>query len=398
MKLVKKYFLLFIGFVALISFLPLTFKESLAQWPNRPGFEKELNVFADVFSLIQTSYVDDVSAQHLAEGAMSGMLKILDPYSQFLDSRAYQELKSETQGEFTGIGLEVSIKGDILHVISPLDDSPADQAGLKPGDVILKIDERIAKDMTLNDAVRKMRGKPGTVLRLIVQREGETRPLEFSVTRQVVKVRGVREAKLLTNGIGYIRISEFQEQTAHDFLQAIESLKSQKMKGLIVDVRNNPGGLLDAAVEVAENFIPEKKVIVATQGRLRQKNIKFVSHNKTPLQIRPFYLLVNKGSASGSEILAGAVQDYGIGVVLGTKTYGKGCIQTLTPLSDGSAVRITTSRYYTPNGRLIHEIGILPDVVVANDAKDGKDLQLERALELMQSAPQEDVFSKDEVR
>jgi carboxyl-terminal processing protease len=189
----------------------------------------------------------------------------------------------------------------------------------------------------------------------------------------------------LEDGIGYIRISEFQEQTAHDFREALESLTRQNMKGLIVDVRNNPGGLLDAAVEVAENFVPEGKVIVSTQGRLFQKNKAYVSHNKNPRQIQPLYLLVNKGSASGSEILAGVVQDYKIGIVLGTKTYGKGCIQTLTALSDGSAVRITTSRYYTPNSRLIHEIGISPDVVVSNDAKDGKDLQLQKALEVMKT-------------
>jgi carboxyl-terminal processing protease len=382
MRLLKQLFLPLAAASVLLSVLPFIPKESLAQKAAAVP-KKELNIIADVFSMAQTSYVDEVPGQRLEEGALNGMMRTLDPYSQFLDARAYEELKNETQGEFAGIGLEVSVKGGVLHVISPLDDSPADRAGLKPSDVIQKIDEVVTKDMTLNEAVRKMRGKAGSAVRLTVLREGEVPPLEFSVTREVVKVRGVREAKLLDGGIGYIRISEFQEKTARDFREALESLTRQGMKGLIVDVRNNPGGLLYAAVDVAQNFIPEGKAIVSTKGRLHEKNTEHISHNKDPLKIHPFYLLVNKGSASGSEILAGALQDYGLAVLVGVKTYGQGCIQTLTPLADGGAVRITTSRYYTPNGRLIHEIGITPDVIVANDPKDTKDLPLEKVLELV---------------
>ena len=366
----------------IVSVLPFIPKESLAQKQSVAAPKKALGVIADVFSMTQTSFVDTLPDKRLLEGALNGMMKTLDPYSQFLDVRAYEELKSGTKGEFAGIGVEVSVKGSVLHIISPLDDSPADRAGLKPADVIQKIDEVVTKDITLNDAVRKMRGEPGSVVRLTILREGEAVPLEFSVTREAVKVRGVREAKILDGGIGYIRISEFQEQTARDFREAIERLTKQNMKGLIVDVRNNPGGLLHAAVDVAENFIPAGQLILATKGRLVAKNVEHFSRNKNPLTIHPFYILVNKGSASGSEILAGALQDYGLAVILGVKTYGKGCVQTLTPLADGSAVRITTSRYYTPNGRLIHEVGVTPDAVVMNDPKDLKDLQLERALEL----------------
>ena len=374
MKFFKKLFPPLAAAAVLFSILPFV--------QGQAAPKKEMNVIADVFSMAQASYVDPISDKRLMEGALNGMMKTLDPYSQFLDEHAYQELKSDTKGEFAGIGLEVSVKGSVLHVISPLDDSPAYRAGLKPGDVIQKIDDTVTKDITLSDAVRRMRGKAGSVVRLTVLREGEASPLEIPVTRETVKVRGVREAKLLEGGIGYIRISEFQEQTARDFRAALGSLKRQGMKGLIIDVRNNPGGLLYAAVDVAENFIPEGERIVSTKGRLVEKNTSHVSRNKEPWKISPLYLLVNKGSASGSEILAGALQDYGLAVLVGAKTYGKGCIQTLTPLADGSAVRITTSRYYTPQGRLIHEIGVSPDVVVMNDPKDAKDLQLERALEL----------------
>ena len=387
MKLLKKLFLPVAAAAVLFSILPFVSRESLAQKAGAAPPKRELGIIGDVFSMTQASYVDEVSSKSLTEGALTGMMKTLDPYSQFLDARAYEELKSDTTGEFAGIGLEVSVKGGILHVISPVDDAPADRAGLKPADVILKIDDAVAKELTLSDAVRKMRGKAGTVVRLTVQREGEAAPREFSMTREVVKVRGVREAKLLEGGIGYVRISGFQERTAHDFREAVGSLQQQSMKGLIVDVRNNPGGLLYAAVDVTANFIPEGKTIVSTKGRLAEKNASHVSHNKDPWNIRPLYVLVNKGSASGSEILAGALQDYGLAVVVGVKTYGKGCIQTLTPLSDGSAVRITTSRYYTPKGRLIHEVGISPDVPVSNDPKDAKDLQLEKAIELAKTSP-----------
>lgn len=383
MRFFKKSFQPLIVAGALFSTLPFIFAESWAEKQDLSSSKRELDVIADVFSMVRSSYVEPISTKRLEEGALSGMMKTLDPYSQFLDAHAYEELRSGTKGEFAGIGLEVSVKGGVLHVISPLDGSPADMAGLKPLDVILKIDDMPTKDMALNDAVRKMRGKTGTVVRLLVLREGEAAPLEFSVTRQVVKVRGVREAKLLEGGIGYIRISEFQEQTAGDFKKALESLTLQNMRGLIVDVRSNPGGLLQAAIDVAENFIPEGQVIVSTKGRLIQKNKTYISRNKEPLKIKPLCLLVNKGSASGSEIFAAALQDHGIGFILGTKTYGKGCVQTLTGLSDGSAVRITTSRYYTPKGRLIHEIGVSPDQVVENNAKDSKDAQLQKAIELM---------------
>lgn len=345
---------------------------------------RQSGVFFNVLLLAKSDYVDEVPTKKLLEGAMNGMLKSLDPYSQFLDVEAYEDLKMDTQGEYAGLGIEISVKGGSLHVIAPLDGSPAEQAGIKAGDTIIKIDDSPARDISLAEAVKKMRGLTGTVAKLTILREGNNQVMEFLVKRDKVKVKSIKEAKLLAGNVGYIRIASFQERSGEDFEQALNGLESQGMTGLILDLRNNAGGLLNSAIEVTEKFIPEGQLIVSTKGRNPKKNANYISHNKNPHKPRPLIVLVDKGSASGSEILSGAIQDDHLGTIVGTKTYGKGSVQSLIPLGNGSAIRMTTSRYYTPNGRLIHEIGVIPDVVVeAEGDKKIKDNQLERALTLL---------------
>ncbi len=383
----KNKFLVLWFVLLLLLFLgsPLFFREALGR--SRPQEllpAREMNLFLSVVSLIKSDYVDDISSKKLMDGALKGTLKSLDPYSQFLDAESYEDLKIGTEGKFGGLGLEVGIKGGLLYVISPLDDTPAQLAGIRAGDTIIKIDDEPTRDMALHDAVRKMRGAPGSVVKLTLMREGENKLLDLRVARDVVKIKSIKDAKLLENHVGYIRISAFQEKSAEEFEKALRSLMARGMSGLILDVRNNSGGLLKAAAEVTEKFIPDGKLIVSTKGRNPKKNTQFISQMKRPYEIRPLVVLVNKGSASGSEILAGAIQDYGLGSILGVRTFGKGSVQSLVPLPEGSAIRITTSKYYTPKGRLIHEVGISPDVVVEwKEDKSTPDIQLERALNLV---------------
>ena len=372
--------LLFIG----VSFLQFISKEVPLQWENPALIPKaERMRFLKAVSLIESNYVDEIKTSKLVTGALTGMLKSLDPYSYFLDADAYQELKMDANGQFGGLGLEVSVKGGFLHVIAPLDDSPAEQAGVKAGDMIIKIDEVPTRDMTLNDAVKKMRGAPGSAVKLSLMREGANPLIELSVPRRIVTIKSIKETKLLEDQIGYIRLSAFQDKSAEDLRAAILKLQSEGMSGLILDLRNNAGGLLSSAVSVAEEFMPPGKVIVSTKGRNPKKSQTFVSQAQSPFRIFPWVVLVNKGSASSSEIVAGVVQDHRLGFLLGTKTFGKGSIQTLVPLPDGTAIRLTTSKYYTPNGRLIHDVGILPDIVVEEGKDPSQDVQLNRAVELI---------------
>ena len=371
----KTYFYLFAAaFVCVVLFgwrVPASGKN---------GFQEELATLSTVAGLVETSYFQEVPAERLFRGAVNGLLKTLDPYSLYLDIKAYQEFKGDNEGRFVGTGMEVSVKGGVLHIIAPLDGSPAAEAGLRAGDVIAKIEGVTTKDMALADAVQRLRGAPGSTVLLTVVRDEEPKPLEFKVVRRALDVKGIREVRTLEDGVAYIRIAEFQKHTAQDFAEAAKTLGLSNGQGLIIDLRNNPGGLLDAAVKVAENFIPKGKSIVLTRGRIKKKSRVLVSHNESPLRPGPVAVLVNKGSASGSEILAGALQDYGVARLFGHKTYGKGCVQTLTPLPDGSAVRITTSLYYTPKGRLIHEIGIAPDEETVEDPKKEEDRALLSAL------------------
>ncbi len=377
--------------IYLYVFAALLFSGVLFGWlvpaSGKGSFQKELGTLSTVAGLVETTYVQELPSDRLFRGAVNGLLKTLDPYSLYLDPKAYEEFKADNDGRFVGTGMEVSVKGGVLHVISPLDGSPAAEAGLRPGDVIAKIEGVATKDMALSDAVQRLRGEPKSWVALTVVRDEEPKPLEIKVERRAVEVKGVREAKKIEEGIIYIRIAEFQKHTAEDFEEAAHSLGLQNGQGLVIDLRNNPGGLLDAAVKVAENFIPKGQVILSTRGRVPKKSRLFVSHNANPFKPGPIAVLVNRGSASGSEILTGALQDHGLARVFGRKTYGKGCVQTLTPLPDGSAVRITTSLYYTPKGRLIHEIGLTPDEEIIEDPKSGEDKALVAALTWIRRTP-----------
>lgn len=340
---------------------------------------RELDLFMDVMNYVKSDYVEEVPSKKLVQGALSGMLKSLDPYSQFLNEDAYRDIKIDTEGEFSGIGVEISTKGGVLHVIAAIEGAPAAAAGVESGDVILKIDNEPARDLTLDQAVLRMRGKPGSRIRLTLMREKDSRLLELEIVRASVKVRSVKDVKLLEGGVGYMHLTSFQERTDPEFKRALRALQLKNMRGLILDLRNNAGGLLTSAVELAEEFIPEGEIIVSTKGRTPERSNVYLSKNPHPYNVGRFAVLVNRGSASGSEIFAGAMQDHGLARIIGAKTFGKGSIQTLMPLSDGTAIRLTTSRYYTPSGRIIHEVGITPDETVA-EPELGADKPLEKAL------------------
>lgn len=344
---------------------------------------RELALFSGVLELVRTDFVDETSAPSLVGAAISGMLHSLDPYSQYLDREAFRELQNANEGRFGGIGLEFSLKDGVLMVIAPLDGTPAALAGLRPGDRILKIDSKLTHDMTLADASRALRGEPGTTVALSVLRESEKSVLDVPVQRARIRVPGVKEARILEPGVGYVRVSSFQRDTARDLREALQRLRGEGATRLILDLRNNPGGPLDAALGTAELFVPAGKILVTTRGRNPSKNSTRTSRAKNPLTFRPLVVLVNKGSASDAEIVAGALKDHALGVLVGTKTYGKGSIQSVIPIGDGTAVRLTTSRYYTPSGAVIHERGIDPDVVV--EEQPGADAPLARALEIVRS-------------
>ncbi|MBI4343554.1 MAG: S41 family peptidase [Candidatus Omnitrophica bacterium] len=325
---------------------------------------KELELFEHSLAIVRSDYVEEPQAQQLIYGAIKGMLATLDPYSQFLDPDSYNELKVDTEGEFGGLGIEITIKDDLLTIITPIDDTPAFRAGLLANDHIVKIDGELTRGITLLDAVKKLRGKPGTKVRLTVLREGDNELKDVTVERAIIKIESIREARLLEERIGYVRLSDFRETSAQDLGAKLAELEGQGMDSLVFDLRNNPGGLLDVSVSVAELFLKRRQLIVSTKGRLRNQNMEFRARADGRVNGMPIVVLINEGSASASEIVAGAIQDHHRGVVLGTKSHGKASVQTIFPLKDGSALRLTTSKYFTPSGRSIHGEGIAPDVVV----------------------------------
>jgi len=331
---------------------------------EREEYYKQIQLFSDSIALIQLNYVDEVEPKKLIYGALSGMLKSLDPYSQFMDPDTYNEMKVETTGEFGGLGIEISIRDNILTIIAPIDGTPAHNAGLKPGDKIVKIGDESTRDITLIDAVKQLRGKPGTSVDLTILREDEMKILSFTITRDIIKITSIKKVKVIDEKIGYVRLVEFQEGTERELDKGIEKLEKEGIKGLILDLRNNPGGLLNSAVNLADRFLEEGKLIVTTKGRSEENVLEFRARPKKKYRSYPMVVLVNKGSASASEIVAGAVQDNNRGLIVGTKTFGKASVQTVVPLSDGSALRITTAKYFTPNGTLIADNGIEPDIVV----------------------------------
>ena len=324
---------------------------------------EELKTFTEVLAHIQKHYVEEVKTKDLVYGAIRGMLATLDPHSAFMPPDVYKEVQVETKGEFGGVGIQIGIKDNRLTVIAPIDGTPADRAGIKAGDFIIKVNEESTKDMTLVDAVQKMRGPKGTKVTLTIQREGAAEPMAFVLTREIIKIESVR-SKMLDGNMGYIRVTQFQDQTARDVSTALHKLREQKLQSLILDLRNNPGGLLTSAVEVSEQFVGPNRLIVYIKTREGRKD-DYVSHNKEQQpDDYPIIVLVNEGSASASEIVAGALQDWGRAVVVGVQTFGKGSVQTILPLGDGSGLRLTTAKYYTPKGRSIHGVGINPDIVV----------------------------------
>ncbi len=323
---------------------------------------EDLKVLTEALSLIQKSYVEEVPSKDLIYGAVRGMVGQLDPHTSFMTPEGYKEMQVDTRGEFGGLGIQISIKDKKLVVIAPIEDTPAYRAGIKAGDHIVKINDESTLDMTLNDAVDRMRGPKGTEVTLSVAREGSDKPLKFTIVRDIIKIQSVKH-KMIDSRIGYVRISQFQEQTAEDLKKALSALHEEKMQSLVLDLRNNPGGLLKSAVTVSEQFLPDKKLVVFVQGRDGDKEEYFGS-GKNGGGEYPMVVLVNEGSASASEIVAGALQDWERAVVLGTTSFGKGSVQTVFSLNDGSGLRLTTAKYYTPKGRSIQNTGIAPDIVV----------------------------------
>ncbi len=327
---------------------------------------EELRAFTEIFGRIKQDYVEPVSDKKLLEDAIRGMLSGLDPHSAYLASEEYKELQEGTTGQFGGLGIEVGMENGFIKVVSPIDDTPAQRAGLKAGDLIVRLDDKPVKGMSLADAVKIMRGEPGSDIVLTVVREGAEAPLKFTLTRDIIKVKSVKN-RLLEKNYGYLRISSFQSGTGQGLLDAIDALKKENegpLKGIVLDLRNNPGGVLNAAVDVSDAFI-ESGLIVYTEGRIKNSEMRF---NATPDDVingAPIVVLINGGSASASEIVAGALQDHKRAIIMGEKSFGKGSVQTILPTSNGAAVKLTTARYFTPSGRSIQAEGIEPDVTLA---------------------------------
>ena len=368
----------------------LAFSLSPGSTAERKAIEElynEIEVFTDALTITQNNYVDEIEPKKLIHGAIRGMLSALDPHSQFMEPEFYNEMKLQTEGEFGGLGIEIGVKDELLTVISPMDGTPAYEVGIKAGDKIVKIEDEITRGISIMDAVGKLRGKPGTDVTITILREGENKLLNFTITRAIIKIRSVKDARILEDNIGYIKLSEFQEKTSKDLEDALLKLEKEGMDSLILDLRNNPGGLLNTAVQVSDKFLPGGRMIVYTKGRIKGQDMEFKSHEKLTHHDYPMMVvLVNEGSASASEIVAGAIQDNHKGIIVGTKTFGKGSVQTVIELKDGSALRLTTSKYFTPSGRSIHGEGIIPNFLV----------ELEEKLEVAKVEKSEEVFEKIE--
>ncbi len=325
----------------------------------------EIRTFTEVFSKIKNDYVEEVDDRKLLEDAIRGMLAGLDPHSTYLDRESYKELQEGTTGEFGGLGIEVGMENGFVKVIAPIDDTPAKKAGIEAGDLIIKLDDTPVKGLSLNDAISRMRGKPGTDITLTIIRNGEEKPLVITITRAIIRINSVR-ARTLEPGYGYLRISSFQANTGRDLRQELDRLSEEndyKLKGVVMDLRNNPGGVLNAAVEVSDLFL-DKGLIVYTEGRIKNSDLKFNARPLNVVRDLPIVILVNEGSASASEIVAGALQDHDRAVIVGQQTFGKGSVQTILPMADEAAVKLTTARYFTPSGRSIQASGITPDIII----------------------------------
>ncbi|MFC1510648.1 S41 family peptidase, partial [Candidatus Omnitrophota bacterium] len=359
----KNKFLL-TGLVVLAFFATTSLALSQIDNDVKDDLYSQIELYSYTLTTIQADYVEEMKPKDLIYGSLKGMLSTLDPHSQFLPPDEYKELKTETQGKFGGLGIEISIRDGLLTIITPIEDTPAWHAGVKAGDRIVKIEDELTKDITLSDAVKKLRGDPGTDINITVLRESEFKILEFVITREVIHIQDVKYPQLLVDDIGYVRLTEFREDSSQEMKKALDGLAELGAKSLVLDLRNNPGGLLNVAISITEQFLPEGETIVSTKGRrfsqnsiTKAQNIEYVDW--------PMVILINEGSASGSEILAGALKDNKRAIIVGAQSFGKGSVQSVIPLPDGSGLRLTTSKYFTPSGESIHGKGITPDIVVA---------------------------------
>ncbi len=394
----KKKIVIWVAGFFLLSFL-LGFNLEVSQArKNEEEFYRELERFVNVVNIVKKEYVTPVNDKKLIYGALKGMLSSLDPYSAFLEPEASKELQIETSGEFEGVGMEITLKDGIITVVSPIQDTPAWNAGVKPGDRIIEIDGKSTKGMNTWEAAQKLRGKKGTSVTISVLREHTTKIIKITLVRDVIKVKSIKSS-ILPGNIGYVRITNFQERTSTDLEAVIKELINQQVQALILDLRNNPGGLLSSAIEVSQMFLPEKKIIVSIQGRKPEEKRTYYSQ-KPPLWNKPVVLLVNNGSASASEIVTGALRDnISTCKVIGTKTFGKGSVQNLIKLDeDGTSMKLTIAYYYTPSGTKIDGKGIEPDIKIEapEDIEMGsleKDVQLKKAVEELSSQMQATVVN-----
>jgi carboxyl-terminal processing protease len=385
-----KYVLGLLFVVALImSGVNLFGREEAAESDQKQeSLYKNLELFARVIEIVRKGYVKEVDTQELIYGALHGMLSSLDPYSQFMEPDIYNEMQVETKGQFGGLGIEITIRDGILTIITPIEDTPASRAGLEPGDKIVKINEEATKDITLMEAVKKLRGEPGTEVQITVMRPGEKELLDFTLLRDVIHIDSVREARGLSGGIGYIRLAQFQQNTIGEFDEALSKLEKEGMRGLILDLRYNPGGLLSSAIEVADRFLSKGDVIVQTRGRGDRLEMEVKATGKKVPSDIPLVVLINEGSASGSEIVAGALRDNKRAILVGNKTFGKASVQSVMPLHNDSAIRLTTGQYYTASQKPIQDEGVKPDIEILM-SKEEKRAFLMKKYEALEKLEQE---------
>jgi carboxyl-terminal processing protease len=341
----------------------------------KPDTYEDLKAFTQAMELVRRNYVEVPETKELVQGAIRGMVSSLDPHSSYMNEKQFKEMNMDIRGEFTGVGIQIGIKNQQLTIIAPIEDTPGYRAGLAAGDKIMKINDEWTKDLTIEQAVDKMRGPRGTSVRLMIYRDGWDKPREFKIVRDVIKVVSVK-SRMLDNNIGYVKIIQFQGQTADELEKALKTLESKGMNKLVIDLRNDPGGLLDASVDVSSKFMPKDKLVVYLQGRQTTDRKDFLTTGSDIARTYPIVVLVNTGSASASEIVAGALQDSKRALIVGTQTFGKGSVQTVFPLESGGGLRLTTAKYYTPSGRSIQNVGITPDVEVKlptiKEAKEGE--------------------------
>jgi len=355
--------------------------------PAQGGVYENLKVFTEALSYVESNYVEEVEPTKVIQGAIKGMLRTLDPHSSYMPPDVYREMQVETEGRFGGLGIEITMRDDVLTVVSPIEGTPAFRAGIQPGDQIIKVDGESTKEMSLVDAVKKLRGPEGSAVTIGIFRQGFTEPKDFTLSRAVIQIKSVRWTKL-QDDVGYIKLRSFHKTTEEELEEALQDLGEQHIKTLILDLRNNPGGLLEQAIAVSNVFLQGGQLIVYTKGRLPNQNMKGFSKSEGFHVSYPMAVIINGGSASASEIVAGALQDLHRATVIGTQSFGKGSVQTIIPLSDGSGLRLTTAKYYTPKGSEIHGKGITPDIVIErpqetdNQEGEQKTLRSRRSIEL----------------